>query len=195
MDVEQKAGLPVLSFEDQAAWEAWLSLHHADNIGIWLKTAKKGAPVQTVSYELAVESALCFGWIDSQIARFDNQYYLHKFSPRKPNSKWSQVNREKAEKLISTGRMRPAGLAQVELAKANGAWEAAYDPQSRIAVPEDLQSVLDQHRAAKDFFEQLDSRNRYAILYRIQDARKPATRLRRINKFVKMLDNKEKFYP
>ena len=192
---EVKAGLPILTFPEQGAWEAWLRQHFSDAEGVWLKIAKKGAGVMTVNYDEALEVALCFGWIDSQISAYDRQYYLHKFSLRRPKSKWSKVNREKAEALIAAGRMQPAGLKQVELARADGRWEAAYDPQSQIEVPEDLQRELDLNPPAKAFFSSLNAVNRYAILHRIQDAKKPETRLARIRKFVEMLSRKEKIYP
>ena len=157
--------------------------------------AKKGSGITTVSYDQAVEVALCFGWIDSQSHSLDSQYYLQKFSPRRPKSKWSKVNCTKAEALIAAGRMQPAGLKQVELARADGRWEAAYDPQSTIAIPDDLQRELDHNPLARAFFAELNAVNRYAILHRIQDAKKPETRLVRIHKYVDMLERQEKIYP
>jgi uncharacterized protein YdeI (YjbR/CyaY-like superfamily) len=190
-----KAVLPMLFFEDQSAWEAWLALTQADQKGVRIKIAKKGSGIKTVTYDEAVESALCYGWIDSQAASYDSQYYLQKFSPRRARSKWSKLNREKAEALIAAGKMQPAGYRQVEQAKADGRWEAAYDPQSQISVPEDLQRALDQNRAAKEFFNTLNSINRYAILHRIQDAKKTATRAARIRKYLDMLIKHQKVYP
>lgn len=190
-----KFDLPILLFNNQAAWESWLQLHHADSEGVWLKISKKNTGISTVSYDQALESSLCYGWIDSQIAAFDSQYYLHKFSPRRPKSKWSKMNCEKSEALIAAGRMQPAGLRQVELAKADGRWEAAYDPQSRISIPEDLHRELNQNPVAKEFFTTLDSHNRYAILHRLQDAKKTETRANRLKKFVNMLENHEKIHP
>ena len=195
MDEYQKDDLPIVTFEAQAAWDAWLYQHHANTAGIWLKIAKKGSGITTVNYEQALEVALCYGWIDSQIGAFDSQYYLHKFCPRRLKSKWSKLNREKAENLITAGRMHPAGLKQVELAKADGRWEAAYDPPSQIPIPEDLRRELNQNLVAKEFFSTLNSINRYAILHRIQEAKKPQTRSKRIRKFVEMLTNKQKLYP
>lgn len=195
MNHEKKGALPILSFETQLAWEAWLQHHQADSGGIWLKIAKKGSGIATVNYDQALESALCYGWIDSQIAQYDHQYYLHKFSPRRPKSKWSKMNREKAEALIVAGRMQPPGYKQVEQAKIDGRWEVAYDPQSQIAVPVDLQLELEHNPQAIAFFATLNKLNRYAILHRIQDARKPETRARRIRKFVEMLANNKKIYP
>lgn len=194
MKLQKKLELPILSFETQTAWEVWLQYHHADSDGIWMKIAKKGSGLATVNYDQALESALCYGWIDSQIARYDRQYYLHKFSPRRPKSKWSKMNRVKAEAIVVAGRMHPAGLMQIELAKNDGRWEAAYDPQSQIAVPEDLQLELEHNPQAKAFFASLNSLNRYAILHRIQDAKRPETRAKRIRKFVEMLANKQKIY-
>ena len=195
MEEHKTSNLPILTFDDQKAWEAWLKQHHADANGIRIKIAKKGSGAVSINYAEAVESALCYGWIDSQALSFDNQYYLQKFTARKTKSKWSKLNCEKAEALIAGGRMQPSGLKQVELAKADGRWQAAYDPQSQISIPDDLQHELDQYPDAKAFFSTLDSQNRYAILYRIQDAKKPKTRARRISKFVDMLAKHQKIYP
>ncbi len=188
------ANLPILTFENQPAWEDWLRLHLDDHDGALLKMAKKNSGIFTINYDQALESALCFGWIDSQIFSFDDHYYLHKFSPRRPGSKWSKMNCEKAERLIAAGQMQPAGLQQVELARADGRWQSAYDPQSRIKVPEDLQRELDQNPAAKAFFATLDSQNRYAFLHHLQAPKKPETRQKRIKKYIGMLANHEKIY-
>ena len=145
---QKKPDLPVLSFENQPSWEAWLKLHHTEQKGIWLMLAKKGSNISSVGYDKAVESALCYGWIDSQNASFDNQYWLQKFSPRRTKSKWSQMNCEKAEALIAAGRMQPAGIRQVELAKEDGRWKAAYTSQSRITILDDFQSQLDSNQKA-----------------------------------------------
>jgi uncharacterized protein YdeI (YjbR/CyaY-like superfamily) len=193
--MENKDGLPIISFENQEAWETWLSVHHADAKGLWLKIAKKGTGHTSVQYPAALESALCYGWIDGQKASFDETYWLQKFTPRRPKSGWSKINRQKAEELIANGRMQAAGMQQVELAKADGRWEAAYDSQSKITVPDDLQQELDKNPQAKAFFETLNSANRYAILYRIQTAKKPETRAARIEKFMGMLSKEEKLYP
>lgn len=187
--------LPILSFESQNAWEAWLDAHHADTPGVWLKIAKKATGTLSVSYAEVLESALCYGWIDGQKASLDDTHWLQKFTPRRAKSAWSRVNCEKATTLIAAGRMQPAGLRQVEQAQADGRWAAAYDSQSTIEVPADLQRELDAHPAAKAFFGTLDSRNRYAILYRIQTAKKAETRAARIEKFVAMLARGEKIYP
>jgi uncharacterized protein YdeI (YjbR/CyaY-like superfamily) len=187
--------LPILEFASQREWEGWLAKHHADAPGLWLKFAKKGAGVPSVTYAEAVESALCYGWIDSQAMALDERYYRQKFTPRRPKSVWSRVNREKALALIEAGRMQPAGLRQVELARADGRWDAAYDGQRTITVPPDLQRELDSYPEARAFFETLTSQNRYAILYRIQSAKRPETRAARIQKFVEMLARRETIYP
>ena len=187
--------LQTLFFATQQDWEAWLDAHHTEVSGIWLKIAKKQMGVSSVSYSEALESALCYGWIDGQKAAFDEQYWLQKFTPRRPKSVWSQVNCDKAMALIAEGRMQPAGLRQVELAKADGRWEQAYASQSKIAVPDDLQRELDNNPSALEFFNTLNSVNRYAILFRIQTAKKAETRAARIRKFVEMLSKHETIYP
>jgi uncharacterized protein YdeI (YjbR/CyaY-like superfamily) len=184
--------LPVEELPSQAAWERWLEQHHADARGVWLKFAKKSTGVTTVNYAEALEVALCFGWIDGQVARFDETYYLQRFTPRTKRSKWSKINCEHVARLTKQGRMRPAGAAAVEAAQADGRWEAAYDSPSRITVPEDLQQALHANPKALAFFEQLDRQNRYAILYRTQDAKRPETRARRIAGFVEMLEQGRK---
>lgn len=186
--------LPVISFESQHDWEAWLKEHHAEK-GIWLKFAKKGSGIPSVNYAETLEVALCYGWIDAQKASFDDQYWLQKFTPRGPKSIWSKVNCAKATALIAQGRMHPSGLQHIERAKADGRWDASYDPQSTITVPPDFQRELDSNQAAQDFFSTLNSANRYAILFRIQTARKPETRAARIQKFIEMLANNQKIHP
>jgi uncharacterized protein YdeI (YjbR/CyaY-like superfamily) len=187
--------LPVMSFASPGDWEAWLGAHHADSPGVWLMIAKKGAPERTVTYPDALDVALCQGWIDGQKRRLDDHYWLQRFTPRGPRSKWSKVNTEKAAALIESGRMRPAGLRQVEQAQADGRWDAAYEPQSRIGVPGDLAAALASNERARAFFDRLDSANRYAILYRIADANRPETRARRIAAFVAMLAEGKKIHP
>ncbi len=188
-------GLPIMSFETQEDWERWLTEHHTGTEGIWLKIAKKETGIPSVNYSEALDSALCYGWIDGQKASFDGQYWLQKFTPRRPKSIWSKVNCDKATALIAEGRMQPEGIRQVELAKADGRWESAYESQSKITIPADFQSELDKNQKAKDFFSTLNSINRYAILFRIHSAKKPATRSARINKFIEMLSNNQKIYP
>jgi uncharacterized protein YdeI (YjbR/CyaY-like superfamily) len=188
------AKLPVLHFANAAEMEAWLEENQGSSDGIWLKIAKKGAAEPSVTYEEAVELGLCFGWIDSQARRFDDQHYIQRFTPRRPRGRWSKINREKAEALIAAGKMRPAGLAEVEAAKADGRWEAAYDGPRTAKVPPDLQRELDANPAAAEFFGSLSSSNRYAILYRLDDAKKPETRERRLKKFLAMLERGEKIH-
>ncbi len=186
---------PIISFETQQDWERWLTEHHTIIDGIWLKIAKKDAGILSVNYAEALESALCYGWIDGQKASFDDTYWLQKFTPRRTKSIWSKVNCNKAMALIAEGKMQPAGIRQVELAKADGRWESAYESQSKIAIPDDFQKELDNNPKAKEFITTLNSVNRYAILFRIQTAKKPETRSARINKFIEMLSNNQKIYP
>jgi len=187
--------LPTIFFASAREWEEWLEANHATSPGVWLKIAKKDTGIESVRYPEVLESALCFGWIDGQREALDERYFLQRFTPRQPRSKWSKINREKAERLVPAGRMRPAGLAEVERAKADGRWEMAYESQSRIAVPDDLERELATRPQAKEFFFQLSSQNRYAILYRLQDAKKPETRARRLAKFVAMLEAGETIHP
>jgi uncharacterized protein YdeI (YjbR/CyaY-like superfamily) len=190
-----KQDLPVISFPSREAWERWLGAQHATSGGLWLKIAKKDSGIDTVSYAEALEVALCYGWIDGQKGKLDDEYWLQRFTPRKPRSKWSRVNRDKAVELIERGEMRPAGLREVERAKGDGRWDAAYEAQSGATVPDDLRRELEKHDRAREFFATLDSTNRYAILYRIQDAKKPETRARRIEKLIAMLNERKKLYP
>jgi uncharacterized protein YdeI (YjbR/CyaY-like superfamily) len=187
--------LPVLAFESAQAWRDWLAAHHQTSSGLWLKIAKQGAGTPTVSYAEAIDVALCHGWIDGQKGKLDDEYWLQRFTPRKPRSRWSKINREKAERLIAESRMQPAGLSEVEAARADGRWDAAYEGQAAAAVPPDLARELDRHPVAKEFFATLNSVNRYAILYRIQDAKRPQTRANRIAKYVAMLNEHQTIYP
>jgi uncharacterized protein YdeI (YjbR/CyaY-like superfamily) len=187
--------LQIIPFETQQEWEAWLEGHHADTKGIWLKIAKKEARTSSVSYAEALEGALCYGWIDGQKAALDDKYWLQKFTPRTAKSIWSKVNCGKAETLIAEGRMQPAGLRQVELAKSDGRWKRAYESQSKITIPDDFQSELDKNPKAKEFFSTLDSANRYAFLFRIHAAKKPENRSAKIQKFVEMLNQQQKLHP
>jgi uncharacterized protein YdeI (YjbR/CyaY-like superfamily) len=193
--VRLRDGLPVVSFASPREWEDWLEENHAAPSGIWIKIAKKDAGIESVRYPDVLETALCFGWIDGRREALDECFFLQRFTPRRRRSTWSRVNREKAERLIAAGKMRPAGLAEVERAKADGRWEAAYESQRRIAVPGDLQRELDARPKARAFFSQLNSQNRYAILYRLQDAKKPETRARRLANFVAMLEAGQTIYP
>lgn len=194
-DVTARQDLPIIPFASPGDWEAWLAEHHATSDGLWLKIAKKGSGIASVSYAEALDVALCYGWIDSQKGKLDDDYFLQRFTPRKPRSKWSKINRDKVTKLIESGEMKPAGLREIEQAKADGRWDAAYESQSNATVPEDLKRELDKNPEAAAFFETLDSANRYAILYRIEEAKKPETRTRRIEKYVAMLSNHEKLHP
>jgi uncharacterized protein YdeI (YjbR/CyaY-like superfamily) len=193
--VQGKDGRPVLAFASQEEWEGWLAGNHSESDGVWLRFAKKGAGVTSVGYAEALDVALCFGWIDSQTASLDERFYLQRFTPRGRRSKWSQVNREHVARLAAEGRMQPAGLAQVAAAQADGRWDAAYEPPSRATVPDDLQRELDARPRAAEAFAGLSSQNRYAILYRVQDAKRPETRARRIAQFVEMLERGETLHP
>ncbi|HEX2105862.1 MAG TPA: YdeI/OmpD-associated family protein [Solirubrobacteraceae bacterium] len=187
--------LETRAFASAAEWEAWLREHHATAPGVWIRFAKKGSGVPTVTYLEALHAALCFGWIDGQARAVDDASYLQRFTPRRARSVWSKRNRDFATALIEAGRMQPAGLREVERAKADGRWDAAYDAPSTATVPDDLRAALDADPAAADFFATLDGQNRYAILHRIQTAKKPETRARRIEKLVTMLAAGEKLYP
>ena len=190
-----KADLPILRFASREEWRAWLAAEQATSAGVWLKLAKAGTGIASVTYAEALEVALCHGWIDGQKGGFDDEFWLQRFTPRKPRSRWSRINRDKATALIERGEMEPAGLREVDAAKADGRWDAAYEGQRTATVPDDLQRALDANPAAAAFFSTLDGANRYAILYRVQDAKKPETRARRIDKYVAMLAAGEKLHP
>jgi uncharacterized protein YdeI (YjbR/CyaY-like superfamily) len=187
--------LPVQSFATQEEWERWLEREHATARGVWVQMARKASGIASVSHVEALEGALCYGWIDGQRKGLDERFFLQKFTPRGSRSSWSRLNREKAEQLVAAGRMRPAGLAEVERARSDGRWDSAYEPQSTATVPPDLQRELEARPRAREFFATLDSRNRYAILYRLQDAKKADTRARRLADFLAMLEAGEKPYP
>src|SRR4051794_31542266 len=182
-------------FEHQEAWAAWLELHYADSPGLWLRHAKKASGRASVTYDEALEVALCYGWIDGQKKSYDEASWLQKWTPRGAKSIWSKINREKALKLIESGQMKPAGVAAIERAKQDGRWDAAYDSHSTATVPSDLQAALNGNAEASAFFTTLNSTNRYAILFRIQTAKKPETRAKRIQEFIGMLERHEKLYP
>ena len=186
---------PVVSFPTQSAWAAWLSEHHTDPVGVWLKLERKGASPAPLTHPEALEAAISHGWIDGTRKRLDDRHYIQRFTPRRPRSRWSKINRAKAEELIERGEMAPAGLAEVARARADGRWDAAYDGQRTMAVPDDLRAALDRVPAAAALFAELDSRNRYSILYRVGEAKKAETRARRIEKFVAMLAAGETLYP
>lgn len=186
--------LPVLLFLSQEDWHAWLGDNYNRSPGVWLKHAKKASGKESVSYQEALEEAMCFGWIDSQKQAYDGDYFLQKFTPRGPKSVWSKVNVAKAESLIEMGKMQPSGLAAINLAKQDGRWDAAYDSASVNKVPEDFQAALDKNPKAKQFFETLNKANVYAFCWRVQTTRKPETRAARIAKFIDMLNRGEKFH-
>ena len=188
-------GLPVIPFASPADFEAWLGENHESSDGLWLKIAKKGRGIETVTHAEALDVAICHGWIDGQRRALDEDWFLQRFTPRKPRSRWSRINRDKALALIESGRMKPAGLREVERAQADGRWDEAYEGQRNATIPDDLQAALDAEPAAREFFETLDSQNRYAVLYRVGDAKRPETRARRIEKFVAMLARGEKLHP
>jgi uncharacterized protein YdeI (YjbR/CyaY-like superfamily) len=192
--IKKSSEYPILFFEDQESWENWLEENHDSSSGIRLQIAKKQSGVVSLSYEEALESALCYGWIDSQKETFDDKTWLQRFTPRGAKSIWSKVNKEKAELFIKNGRMKPSGMKAIEIAKQNGQWDAAYEPQSSATMPEDFEIELNKNSIAKVFFETLDSRNRYAILFRIKSAKKQETRMKRIQQFIMMLEKGEKIY-
>jgi uncharacterized protein YdeI (YjbR/CyaY-like superfamily) len=185
---------PTLPFQSKKKWADWLAKQHEKSPGVWLKLAKKDSGNLSITYEEALDVALCYGWIDGQKKGFDDRYWLQKFTPRGRKSIWSKINTEKAERLIASGEMKPAGLKAIEAAKQDGRWEAAYASQKNITVPEDFQAALNENKEAKAFFGTLNSANRYAILFRIHNAKKPETRARLIQQFLEMLERGEKIY-
>ncbi len=182
--------LEVLQCASEGDWEDWLGAHHAGSPGVWLKIAKRGSATATVGYAAALDVALCHGWIDGQKRACDDSFWLQRFTPRGARSKWSQINRDKATRLIEQGRMRSAGLAQIQAAQADGRWEAAYEPQSRATVPDDLQQALHRNPAAGEFFATLTGARRYAFLYRLQNVRTPARRAERIARYIALLSER-----
>jgi uncharacterized protein YdeI (YjbR/CyaY-like superfamily) len=188
-------GLPQLAFASAAEWEEWLEANHDSSDGVWLKLAKKRSGIPSVTLAQALDACLCFGWIDGLRKSLDDDHYLQRYTPRRPRSKWSRINVEKVAELTAAGRMRPAGLAEVERAKADGRWDAAYESPARMGVPDDLERELAARPAARAFFEGLDSRNRYAVLYGLADAKRPETRARRLAKFVAKLEAQERIDP
>jgi uncharacterized protein YdeI (YjbR/CyaY-like superfamily) len=193
--VETYKDLEVLPFASQREWETWLRRNHTKTDGVWIKFAKKKSGIPTVTYEEALDVALCYGWIDGQAKGLDDRFHLQRWTPRRSRSVWSKRNTERALALIGAGKMKPAGLREVERAKNDGRWDAAYDAPSKATVPDDLAKALKRNAKALKFFVTLDGQNRYAILHRLQTAKKPETRARRIDKFVEMLGRGEKLYP
>jgi uncharacterized protein YdeI (YjbR/CyaY-like superfamily) len=190
---EPPPDLPTLPFATPRAFAQWLARNHAQR-GVWIKMAKAASGIPSINYPQALEVALSWGWIDGQSRRIDDRWFVQKFTPRTRRSIWSKINCEKATALIRAGKMKPSGLTEVERAKQDGRWARAYDSPARATVPEDLAAALAANRSASAFFATLDSRNRYAILFRVQTAKKPETRARRIADFVRMLARKEKLY-
>jgi uncharacterized protein YdeI (YjbR/CyaY-like superfamily) len=188
------ASLPTKLFETPDAFEEWLSGHYAEPGGIWLKIAKKNTGAVSVTYSEALEIALCYGWIDGQLKTYDATYYLQRFTPRRQKSIWSLTNTKKIEALLLAGKMKPSGMAAVAAAKKDGRWDAAYSSQREMTLPDDFAAAINANKKAKDFFNTLNKVNRYAFYYRVQDAKRPETRQRRIEKFVQMLENGEKLY-
>ncbi len=186
---------PVVQFDRPEDWDVWLCANSATSPGVWLRLIKKAFDSQALTYTEALDVALCHGWIDAQKKSYDEQSWVQRFTPRTTRSKWSKINRDRVTRLIADGRMQPSGLREVEAAQADGRWDAAYDSPKNMTVPDDLQAELDSNQVAQAFFATLDSRNRYAILYRIQTAKKPETRAKRIRQFVAMLENHEQVYP
>lgn len=193
--MSNKPEIQAIAFETPEAWQVWLDEHQTDQDGVWLKLARAGSGIASVTRDEALDIALCYGWIDGQSRSADERSWLQRFTPRRPRSKWSQINTRKVEALIEAGRMQSAGYREIENAKADGRWDDAYAPPSTATVPDDLQQELDATPEAQQFFETLDSRNRYAILHRINDAKRPETRARRIAQFVAMLGEGRKVYP
>ena len=182
-----KGDLPIIQFADQAEFSAWLDWQGHGSKGLWLRLAKAGAPRPSLTKQPAIDAALCYGWIDGQLEKYDAHYWLIRFTPRKPRSKWSQINCRRAEQLIAEQQMQPAGLAEIASAKADGRWDAAYAPASTAQVPPDLQAALNAEPAAAKFFAKLTGANRYAVLYRIATVKRADTRARKIAEYVAML--------
>lgn len=194
---ERTADLPELTVPDARAWRRWLERHHGQPHGVWLALAKRGATQPTrLTYDEALEEALCYGWIDGQVRGADSATtYWQRFTPRRPRSRWSQRNVGIVARLVESGRMQPAGLVEVERAKADGRWDAAYAGPAGTTVPDDLAAALAAQPAAQAMFDVLTSQNRYAIVYQVSEAKRPETRARRIEKFVAMLARGETPYP
>ncbi len=186
---------PTVAFASAADWHAWLAAEHAKSSGIWVKIAKKGAPEPTISYAEVLDGALCFGWIDAQTRSLDDSYWLKRFTPRRPGSRWSRINTEKAEALIAAGRMQPDGLREVDSARSDGRWAAAYAGPRTITVPDDLSRALEANPAAAEFFATISSINRYAILYRLTTVKRAETRARKIDQYVQMLAEHKTIHP
>ena len=186
---------PTLSLKDKKAWAKWLEKNHSSSSGVWLRLAKKGTAIRSVTRDESLFVALCYGWIDGQAKSDGDEYWLQKYTPRAKRSIWSKRNRDLVKELIESGEMQAAGMAEIERAKADGRWDAAYDSPKNMTVPDDLDKALRRNNKARAFFASLDSRNRYAILFRIHNAKRAETREKRIGQFVEMLARGEKIYP
>ncbi|MBX9709437.1 MAG: YdeI/OmpD-associated family protein [Xanthobacteraceae bacterium] len=191
MTSKVKRDIPIVAFKSLQAWETWLAAQPAGSLGVWLKLAKKSAKAASVSRQEAIDGALCYGWIDGQLDKLDDDWWLVRFTPRKSNSKWSEKNRDRAFELLKLNRISAAGLREIQQAKADSRWDQAYAPQSTAAIPDDLNAALAKNKKAANFFATLDSANRYAIIYRVHTAKKSETRTRRIETFVEMLSRGE----
>ena len=192
--MEMHKDTPVYVFGNTKEWEEWLSKNHDKVAAIWLKFAKKNSGEKTMSYTEAVPVALCYGWIDGLLNKYEEQFYVIRFTPRKAKSVWSKRNREIVESLIKEGKMQPSGLAKIEAAKANGSWDNAYDSSKDMQMPEDFLRELAQDKKAEEFFKMLNRANTYAIAWRLQTAKKPETRAKRMKKLLDMLKRGEKLY-
>ena len=186
---------PILAFKNSQELQTYMSCQPRTAKGFWLKLSKAGAPEATITKDEAIETALCCGWIDGQLAKLDDWYFLVRMTPRRPGSRWSAKNRATADRLAELGRLLPAGLAEIDAAKADGRWDAAYASQGRAEPPQDLLAALRSNKAALHFFENLDRANRYSIIYRVGEAKRPETRAKRIAKFVEMLARGETIHP
>jgi len=184
----------IIEFQSALAWEQWLEINHNREEGIWLKIAKKGKGIATVTYLEAVEVALCYGWIDGQMKSVDDVYFVQKFTPRRTNSIWSKINTERAEKLISEGRMRTPGLQQIEKAKSDGRWDRAYSSAKGMTLPDDFLTLLHKNKTAAEFYNTLSRSNQYAILFRLETAKRPETREKRLKEIIEMLSQGRKFH-
>ena len=191
----QRDDEPILPFASAAEWAEWLAAHHESTTAVWIRFPRKATGIASVTYAEALEEALRYGWIDGQARGIDETWYSQRWTPRRRGSRWSKINRQRAEEMIAAGRMAPAGLRAVEQAKASGQWAAAYDAPSTATIPDDLRQAFDAHPKAAEFFATLDGRNRYSVLHRIQAAKQAATRERRTAGFVEMLARGETPYP
>jgi uncharacterized protein YdeI (YjbR/CyaY-like superfamily) len=187
-------GQPVMCFKNWRRWEAWLSKHHKETGGVWIKISKKKAGIPTVTHLEALDVALCYGWIDAQAKPYEVPYYLRRFVQRRPRSTWSKINIAKVQALISAGRMRAPGKAAVEAAQADGRWDAAYESQKNATIPPEFAKALASHPTARTFFDALNKANRYAFIWRVATSRTPETRRKRIEKFIAMLETGQKFH-